>query len=138
MKRLTTVLAVALAIILATDSTIDASIIIKKDLRQLATECDRIVVGRVLSQRCSWVGGKVIYTHTTVQVSRTLKGKADKTIVISEPGGRIGDTICVVPGVPGYQVKERVLVMVKKGRPRPRSHLRVGPGQVPDASKSIQ
>ena len=115
MKRLLLITLCLLGFLVHADDVAEASILIPKDLHQLAREADQIVIGRVTTMKSDWLGKtKLIYTHTTIAVDKIVKGKAMKTVVVSEIGGRVGTRRLSVAGVPQYRVGERVLVFMKK------------------------
>ena len=92
-----------------------ATILIKKNLKQLAAEAELIVVGQVKATRSEWYRDtKLIYTHNTIAVSSVLKGKAGESVVVSEPGGTVGDITGVVEGAPKYAIGERVILFCKR------------------------
>ena len=116
MKRgVVVVVGTVLAVLTMVPEPAGGTIIIRKDLAQICAEAESIVIARVVDQNAAWTADRrVIYTHTTVVVERTLKGKARKRIVISEPGGTVGDVTCIVHGMPQYRIGQRVLVALKR------------------------
>lgn len=91
-----------------------ATILIKKNLGQLAAESELIVVGRITGKSCNWAHG-LILSHHTLEVERTLKGKAPAQLVVTEVGGTVGDTTMRVESAATYAPGQRVLVHLKKG-----------------------
>ena len=106
---------VFLALVLATDPSVQGTVVIPKTLTQLSAEADLVVVGTVTENSAAFLKGKkIIYTHTQVRVEATLIGKHQKTLRISEPGGSVGDVHCGVASMPRYAIGERVLIFLKK------------------------
>jgi len=106
MKIRTIVLAVLLGCWLALPAA--ATTLVRMSLRQLAQASSTIVQGRVVSQitRTNAVNTRV-YTYTTVQLEKALKGQPPATITIQQPGGTVGNFHVRVPGTallrPGTQ-----------------------------------
>ena len=90
-----------------------ATILIKKNLGQLAAESELIVVGRVTAKTSNWHDG-LILTHHTFEVERCLKGKATGQLVVTEIGGTVGDMTMRVESAPTYAVGQRVVLTLKK------------------------
>jgi len=88
-----------------------ATTIVMPTDQQLIEKTSVIVTGTVLaSVAVDRDGG--IWTDTTVQIERVLRGAVEGTIVISEVGGRVGDRVSVVYGNPEYKAGERVLLFL--------------------------
>jgi hypothetical protein len=83
---------------------------------------ESIVQGTVVRTWSAWdEGHKYIWTHYEIQVADKLKGAAPATIVVSEPGGTVGETALQVAGTPQYRVGEEVVVF---GQRTPLGYLR--------------
>ena len=109
-------LVVVLGLLVHGAGTSEATILIKKDLAQLAAESDHVIVGKVESTRARWdLKLGLILTDTTITVERALKGKPGKSIVVTEVGGTVGDLTQRIEGVPQYAAGQRVLLTIKKG-----------------------
>lgn len=108
--------ALVLAILLvAGRGTADATILIKKNLAQLATESERVVVAQIGAQHCDYAPNtKVIFTYTNLIVEKTLKGEASAELEIAELGGTLGDVTTIVDGMPRFTEGDRVLLFLKK------------------------
>ncbi len=108
--------AVVLAILLvAGRETADATILIKKNLAQLAAESERVVIAEVGVQRGAYAKGtRVIFTYTQLNVVSTLKGENTGTLELAEVGGTVGNITTVVVGMPRFAEGERVLLFLKK------------------------
>ena len=58
-----------------------STILIKKDLAELAREAELVIVARVQANACAWnPEGTLIWTTTTLAVSESWKGTAAGTI----------------------------------------------------------
>jgi len=74
------------------------------NLFQLASDSDAVVLGRALGSDV--VGEEFFVTRTTFLVQRVIRGNlvADGTVVVETSGGRKGDIVCVVAGMPEFEV----------------------------------
>lgn len=85
-----------------------ATTLVRMSLSQLAQASSTIVQGRVVTQATRTNAGNTrVYTYTTVQLEKTLKGQPASTITIEQPGGTVGNFHVRVPGTallrPGTQ-----------------------------------
>jgi hypothetical protein len=86
---------------------------LKFDLQSLVVNSNQIVVADVTEMRSLRKQGR-IYTDTTLEVRETWKGEATEEVTVRLPGGRIGDTVTRVHGMPGFQTGERVVAFLKE------------------------
>lgn len=110
----------AAAVVLIWASTAGTTTVLKMGLEGLVANSDRIVVGTVESID-SYRENDQIFTKTTVRVEQNWKGSeaAKNKITIRQPGGRIGDMVTRVHGMPNYRQQEQVLVFLQKRTDRP-------------------
>jgi hypothetical protein len=89
---------------------------IKSELNDLSRGADVILTGKVTQQASSWNENKTrIYTHATIQVEEYLKGNNNgSSIVVTYPGGEVGDVGELYSHMPKFQDEEEVLVFLKK------------------------
>ena len=85
-----------------------ATTLVRMSLSQLAQASSTIVQGRVVAQTTRTNANNTrVYTYTTVQIEKTLKGQPPATITIQQPGGTVGNFHVRVPGTallrPGTQ-----------------------------------
>ena len=94
-----------------------ASTVLYRTDAQLIAMSERVVHGRVMSQRTTKAGpdGETIYTVTTLQIIEDLTGVSGATIEIWELGGVLGDEFLYVGGAVEYRVGEDVLVCLERG-----------------------
>jgi hypothetical protein len=72
-----------------------------------------IVIGEVEQVRAARLDDGRIVTQTELRVDATLKGSVSSPrIRVTEPGGRVGDVIVRIPGVPRFAPGERALVFL--------------------------
>ncbi len=86
---------------------------LKFDLQSLVVNSNQIVVADVTEMRSLRKEGR-IYTDTTLEVQETWKGDAADEVTVRLPGGRIGDTVTRVHGMPGFQTGERVVAFLRE------------------------
>lgn len=108
MKRLALFAAFASSLALATT-------LIAVDVPTLSQSADAIVLGTVLSSapRLTRDGSRII-TDTEIQVAEVLKGTPEKTIVVMQPGGIVGDLGQRVEGTAPFTVGEEVVVFLER------------------------
>ena len=105
----------AVAVVLAWAATAGSTTVLKMGLEGLVANSDRIVVGDVESIESHRSDGK-IYTETTLRIREQWKGEdaESKTVTIRQPGGRVGDTVTRVYGMPDYRRHERIVAFLKQ------------------------
>jgi Viral BACON domain/Matrixin/Putative binding domain, N-terminal len=94
-----------------------ASTVLYRTDAQLIAMSERVVHGRVISQRTTKAGpdGQTIYTVTTLQIIEDLTGVFGAAIEIWELGGTFGDETLYVGGAVEYRIGEDVLVCLERG-----------------------
>ena len=92
-----------------------ATLVPRMTLEQAVDDSELIVQGTVVRTWSAW-GDKrqFIWTHYELKVSDALKGLATRNIVISEPGGTVGDTGMQIAGAPRYSVGEEVVLFATR------------------------
>ena len=86
------------------------------NLKELTTNSDAIITGKVTQQISSWNEDKTrIYTLATVQVDEYIKGNnSGNTVTIKCPGGEVGEVGELYSHMPRFENNEEVLVFLKK------------------------
>ena len=86
------------------------------DIKDLSIGADVILTGKVTKQNSSWNKDKTrIYTDVTLEVEEYLKGNNNnKTLVVTTPGGEVGDVGELYTHMPRFSADEEVLLFVKK------------------------
>lgn len=106
----------ALALLLALPAA--ATSMLKADLPQLSQEADAVVRGTVRRVQSRWSGdGRRIVTDVELEVAETLKGTPPRTLVIVQPGGRVGDIGQRVSGLASFTPGEEVVVFLDRRGP---------------------
>lgn len=110
MKKTARILSAVFAAVLAAAS-LSATTIVMPDDDQLVTKSPLIVIGTVVQSQPVERDG-AIWTETTLNVEKALKGNDPGLLVIREVGGILGDRITRVYGAPVYAPGERVMVFL--------------------------
>ena len=86
------------------------------DLKELTTNSDAIITGKVTQQTSSWDENKTrIYTLATVRVDEYIKGSnSGNTVTIKYLGGEVGEVGELYSHMPRFEDDEEVLVFLKK------------------------
>ena len=86
------------------------------DIKNLSVAADVILTGKVTKQNSSWNKDKTrIYTDVTLEVEEYLKGNnGNKTLVVTTPGGEVGEVGELYTHMPRFSKDEEVLLFVKK------------------------
>jgi hypothetical protein len=92
-----------------------ATTMLRIELSELAQTADTVVHGTVRRMESRWSGDRTrIVTDVEIQVSETLKGQAGSTVVVIQPGGRVGDIGQVVHGLASFTEGEEVVVFLER------------------------
>ena len=110
MKQVCTV-----AAILALAVTLDATVIIPTEFREVVAAATVIVRGRVTDVRTIATSRKRADTVATVAVEATLKGEPAAFASVRVPGGQIGRDRWIVVGAPTFTVGDQALFFLSRG-----------------------
>jgi len=91
---------------------------IQSKMKNLSENSDVILEGKVVKQNSSWNQNKTrIYTEVTVEVDEYLKGnRGNKTLIVTTPGGEVGEVGELYSHMPSFSKDEEVLLFVKKDK----------------------
>ncbi len=91
---------------------VEAATVEAMTLEEMARRADMIFIGRSVGSRADWNAQHTrIYTHTSFEVERFLKGGAgERSMTIRLWGGQLGPLRSVVPGTPDFTNGEQVLL----------------------------
>ena len=79
----------------------------------LIQKSEYVVYGRAVGTRSFWdPATSTIWTETELVVLDEAKGHSGKTLVITEPGGVLGDIAHVFPGLPRFAGGEEVVLFL--------------------------
>jgi len=91
-----------------------ATTVIPMSLEELARAASHVVEGRALNSWSAWNSQHtLIYTYTSFQISRSLKGGAVQTITIKQLGGTADGLTQKVAGVRRFQAGEDALLFLR-------------------------
>ncbi|WNG59343.1 hypothetical protein F0U59_34960 [Archangium gephyra] len=104
-----------LPFVLLLSQAASATTMLRADLPELAQTSDAIVHGTVRRVESRWSGdGRKIITDVEIQVTEALKGQAGGTVLVSQPGGRVGDIGQRVSGLATFTPGEEVVVFLEQ------------------------
>jgi hypothetical protein len=95
--------------------TLDASVVIPTEFRQIVAASAVIVRGRVTDVRAVTVLGGAIDTYATVAVEVVIKGEAASFISVRVPGGQVGRYKWIVVGAPTFAVGDQAVFFLTRG-----------------------
>ncbi len=96
-------------------TTAQATLVPRLSLEQLAAESELVVHGTVVRRWADWgPSRKFIWTHHEVRVADMLKGRPALSVIVSEPGGEIGEIGMAVAGAPRYCVGQEVVLFLDR------------------------
>ncbi|MEZ4654326.1 MAG: hypothetical protein R3E12_12240 [Candidatus Eisenbacteria bacterium] len=103
--------------LVATHTPVGATSVILQGTTNLLDNANSVVTGTVVSVEARVrPEHKFIYRYVTVEVSEVLKGTSvapGQRIVLEELGGTVDKQTVTVPGVPQFEVGERVLTFLE-------------------------
>lgn len=89
------------------------------DVSGLSRDADAVVRGKVQRVESRWNGDRTrIFTDVEIQVDEALKGEAGATVLVTQPGGQVGDIGQKVSGLAAFEPREEVVVFLKRRGPR--------------------
>lgn len=96
-----------------------ATTMLRVDLPELIQSAEVIIHGTVRRMESRWSGdGRKIVTDVEIEVAETLKGQAGGTVLVTQPGGRVGDIGQKVGGQPSFTPGEEVVLFLERRRPQ--------------------
>ncbi len=102
--------ALALAILIP---PVGATLVPRVTLEEMASEAEFVVHGKVARKWSAWDSrGQTIWTHYELRIEEALKGASGSSLVVSEPGGIVGDEGMSIPGTPEYSPGDEVVLLV--------------------------
>jgi hypothetical protein len=102
-------------LILGCHDFLHATTVRRLSFDDLVAGADTIVVGEVIDSRVYWASDrKIILTSYTVKVGESIKGSASATVTVTTVGGKIGNTILHVSGMPQFRPGENAIVFLER------------------------
>ncbi len=92
-----------------------ATTVTRMELSELVTSSDSIVQGRVDSTEVRWEEN-LAYTYISINVDEPLKGERRRTILIRQPGGKIGAFNVAISGMPQFRIGDEIIVFLRDRR----------------------
>jgi hypothetical protein len=108
----------------------NATSVPRLSFEELTDRSEVIATGQITRSWSDWdTPHKHIWTHYELAVTAAYKGRSAQTVVISEPGGVVGNLGSLVAGSVSYQTGQKVIVFLQR---MPNGYLRTtgwGQGQ---------
>lgn len=125
MKIRTQFLTIIVAILMSASAS--ATTLMRMSLDQLTQASTEIIRGHVISQSTQWNSGHTrIYTFTTVALDQSYKGNPPSTLVIQQPGGRVGKVQVFVAGTIQFHPQTDYLLFLERSASDSSKFLPVG------------
>lgn len=95
-----------------------ATTMLRIDLPELAQSSDTVVHGTVRRVESRWSGDRRrIVTDVEIEVTESLKGQPGSTVLLVQPGGKMGDIGQTVHGTASFTPGEEVVVFLERRGP---------------------
>jgi hypothetical protein len=92
-----------------------ATTMLRLDVPELAQSSDTVVHGTVRRVESRWSGDRRrIITDVEIQVTESLKGQPGSTVLVIQPGGKMGDIGQIVHGTASFTPGEEVVVFLER------------------------
>ncbi|OGP61016.1 MAG: hypothetical protein A2V67_11470 [Deltaproteobacteria bacterium RBG_13_61_14] len=94
-----------------------AATVVPLSLHDLVATSDLVIESRVITGTadfCGPAGASMLFTYWEVEVKEALKGTAAASVLVRTPGGGKDGRELVVPGAPGFQPDQRLILFLKK------------------------
>ena len=92
-----------------------ATTMLRLELPELAQSSDTVVHGTVRRVESRWSGDRRrIVTDVEIQVTEALKGQPGSTVLLVQPGGKVGDIGQAVHGSASFTPGEEVVVFLER------------------------
>ncbi len=115
MPRFTLAIALGLTLVLAARERAGATVLVPMADEELVASSSFIVVGQVIDIESVELRRARIETRVTLAVETVVKGHiVGDTIVLRQPGGRVGGRGVYIHGAPEFAVGEDVLVFLRR------------------------
>jgi hypothetical protein len=96
-------------------STAAATSVPGLSFEELTDHSELIVSGQITRSWSDWDSEhKVIWTHHELDVSTSQKGASGATVIVSEPGGVVGDRAMAIAGTVAYRPGDQVTVFLQR------------------------
>lgn len=103
-----------LAFLVVAAAPLGATTYLPASFNEIVAESSTIVYGRVTSVHAAWSDDRrTIDSFVTVHAVEHLKGVRGTSTLFRVPGGRVGDRLMVMPGVPTFREGDLVMLFLK-------------------------
>lgn len=83
-------------------------------LEERIARADNVVAGKVVGVETRRTDDGMIFTESTIAVTRTLYGPTRSSVVVSQLGGTIGEDTLSIAGTVLFTVGDEVMVIIKR------------------------
>ena len=112
---LRTLPATLLAALLLFGPPASATTMLRLDVPELSQNSDTVVHGTVRRVESRWSGDRRrILTDVEIEVTESLKGQPGSTVLVIQPGGKMGDIGQMVHGTASFVPGEEVVVFLER------------------------
>jgi hypothetical protein len=102
---------------LAVLSPLEATSVKHLTFDELVAKANTIVEGDVVSSNSHRSSdGKLILTDYLVSVKESIKGNAPQTVTVTTIGGKVGNTVLRVSGMPVFQNGEKIVLFLEQSK----------------------
>lgn len=92
-----------------------ATTLLRLDVPELSQNSDTVVHGTVRRVESRWSGDRRrILTDVEIEVTESLKGQPGSTVLVIQPGGKMGDIGQMVHGTASFVPGEEVVVFLER------------------------
>lgn len=108
-------LILALAACFAISFPAGATLVPRMSLEQMAAAADTVIHGTVVRAWPAWDSThEFIWTHYEIRLAESMLGDALDKVVLSEPGGTVGNDSMDIAGAPRYRIGEEVVLFTTR------------------------
>ena len=104
--------ALAALLVAGLSPTAKSSTFVKMGISTLRGRSESVVQAQVARMRSERIGGGMIFTYVTLNVTRTLHGKSATELVVKVPGGTVDGYTIRMEGAPEFQRGSTVVAFI--------------------------
>ena len=114
-RYISTLTALAAAVLVSASGLASASVFLKEDIRSLKKSAEAVVHAKVVEVGSYWnADHTLIFTDVRLEVLGRLHGDADSQMVVRVPGGTVDDFTVEMEGAPRFNLDEEVVAFIAR------------------------
>lgn len=114
-KRLHVALVLVLAACFVLPFPAGATLVPRMNLEQMVEAADTVIHGTVVRTWSAWDSTReFIWTHYEIRLTESMLGDTLDKVVVSEPGGVVGNDSMDIVGTPRYRIAEEVVLFTTR------------------------